>query len=170
MSRFKFFTQNKISLPWYNGDLYQPDILPIDYRGPQHPAIDPVHNNRFVVYFPEEFGINPNWVTSVSNLNCTINSNEIGLNIVSWEPLLITFHDIITQSISQLLLGISQNFEQYTHFELRILKINSFGDVIENIIVNVAGISAMNFGGYSYDSDELNKIEMELTINSISII
>lgn len=149
---------------------------------------EPKRNNRFVVEFPTEFGIESFLVQSVTRPKLTISQVEIpymntSYNIAgkhSWEDFTITLIDVIgpstTQGVMNMIMHcktqklnfLKEELEGNSDFRNRILftfsikSLDPTGVEVEIWTVDVEELLAVDFGNCNYSDSSLQMITVKL--------
>jgi hypothetical protein len=111
------------------------------------------YKHRFVVKFPEQFGINE-WAIK------TINKPKF--THTQWENIKIEFIDPIGPSTSAGLFNIIEfirlgSCDNAVLFEIKILSLDPAGGISEEWVVYVDRVLTINFGELDYDNDDIQK-------------
>lgn len=114
---------------------------------------EPKKNNRFLVEFPEEFDIK-SW--SIEKINKPKYTDD------KWENIRVDFIDPIGPSTSQRLFEIvnflkKNNGGDKNLFEVNIKSLDQKGVVVEEWVIYVEKVIAINFGDLEYSSYEIQK-------------
>lgn len=125
--------------------------------------IEPKLNNRYVVEFPSELGLEPYLVQRITNpkyYDC------------SWENIIIEFIDTIPISVSKILYGLidynTKTKNEKINFNIKIKITDPIGDVIETWLIEVAEIVAIDFGTMTYSDNHV--LKPSLTIKPFNCI
>lgn len=125
--------------------------------------VEPKRTHRFIVTFPEKFGI-PAFVVQKIDKPKFVDGK--------WQNIGVEFIDLVSPSISQKLFALTnpKNYmiqidernwiEKITHqpiFEFLIESLDPTGVVIEKWTIAVQKVISLDFGGYDYGSDDLGK-------------
>lgn len=122
-------------------------------------AYEPIRTNRFVVEFPEVFGID---IASVRKTTMPSWSLESG-----WDDIHVTFYEFISPSISQILFHNLVALEDMRQFDMSISMLDPTGVVIRKWTINVGNVISIDFGGISNYGDEgIGEIILKLRINT----
>lgn len=139
---------------------------------------EPKRNNRFIVRFPSEFGIEPLTVQKINRPKINFKPKE--LNIMNqtqfissnfeWSNFEIELIDFIGPSTSSgvyNLIDFCQDHIKYNViedflFSFSIEALDPVGVVIEKWIIYVKELLEVDFGNYDYSDDSLQKIKITL--------
>ena len=125
-------------------------------------SLEPKKNDRFVVNFPEEFGISAWTVRSVTSIKYYPKSKK-------WDPMEIVFYDPIGPSTSQVLHGLMKENKSFIEdFSFSIEMLDPTGKDIEKWTIHVPGVDSVSFGKHDYASSEFKTPSM--IVNPISCI
>ena len=141
---------------------------------------EPKRQNRFILRFPSDLGINEWFVESTARPNITIKSTEIPfLNTKTyvagqfeWAEIPVTFRDPIGPSASQALMewvrlcaesvtgrmGYAAGYKKNIDLEL----LDPTGVVVEKWILEGAWLSSVDFGSLGYSTDGIAEINATL--------
>lgn len=123
---------------------------------------EPMRQNRYLVRFPEEFGISEYFVKSTSRP--TIRRTNVGM--LEWDDIEFKFHDPITPSVQQILFNfINGDNGFHNRLEIKIQMLDPTGVVVSEWVV-YGFIKEIDFGELSYDSDELSQCRMVFGIDN----
>lgn len=114
---------------------------------------EPKRNNRFIVEFPEIFGIEKNSITKVNKPKFTDNK---------WEDIRVDFVDLIGPSTSQSLYKIidfinKNDDDNKKLFGFIIASLDPTGMVVETWRIDVEKVLTINFGELDYSDTETQK-------------
>lgn len=129
------------------------------------PEYEPKFQNRFLLIFPPELGINSCFVYPTSRPSFRINHDfgdpfRGGVVRYEWDDITIKLRDPIDPPIAQNIYEvlINQNrIETTLRYKLQLL--GPAEDIVEQWVIT-GQIISVNFGELSYDSDELSDIEI----------
>lgn len=141
---------------------------------------EPLRNNRFMVKFPSELGIQT-WYVSTSNMP-SINQNPVEipfyntstwvLGRYTWDDLNITFRNFIGPSTSQALMNwIRLGTESVTGRQgyaagykrnITIDMLDPTGVSVQKWVIVNAFVSTANFGNVDHSDDAINTIETSI--------
>jgi hypothetical protein len=149
---------------------------------------EPKRQNRFILRFPSNLGINEWYVTSTSRPSAKIKSVEIPFLNTStyvagrfdWEEIKVTFKDPIGPSASQALMewfrlhaesvtgrmGYAAGYKRDIDLEM----LDPTGVVVEKWILEGTFITSLNFGDLDYSRDELVNIQCSLRMDRCILI
>jgi hypothetical protein len=149
---------------------------------------EPKRQNRFILRFPSNLGINEWYVTSTSRPSAKIKSVEIPFLNTStyvagrfdWEEIKVTFKDPIGPSASQALMewfrlhaesvtgrmGYAAGYKRDIDLEM----LDPTGVVVEKWILEGTFITSLNFGDLDYSRDELVNITCSLRMDRCILI
>ena len=149
---------------------------------------EPKRQNRFILRFPSNLGINEWYVTSTSRPSAKIKSVEIPFLNTStyvagrfdWEEIKVTFKDPIGPSASQALMewfrlhaesvtgrmGYAAGYKRDIDLEM----LDPTGVVVEKWILEGTFISSLNFGDLDYSRDELVNITCSLRMDRCILV
>jgi hypothetical protein len=141
---------------------------------------EPKRQNRFIVRFPNELGINEWFVETASRPKITIGAKEIEFLNTStfvsgrfkWDPMTIKFRDPIGPSAAQALMewvrlhaesvtgrmGYASGYKKNLDLEM----LDPTGVVVEKWIMQGCLITGADFGALSYASDALAEISVTI--------
>ena len=134
--------------------------------------LDVKTNNRFLVIFPEEFGVKPFYVKSIKRpkmvakhkkmfgILCYVNSEV--------SPVEVEMIDLIDDN--KLNVKINDIFQSNKFFEFKIQILTPHGLVTEEMIFKHCFISEIMFSPLSYSDDSLSTITLKINPRSYSII
>jgi hypothetical protein len=110
-------------------------------------------NNRFLVEFPEQFGVQHLFIQKINKPKFTDGE---------WENIKIEFIDPIEPSISQSLFKIVEFLKtdvnnSKTLFVFRIKALDAIGIEIEEWVVDVEKVLTINFGEFDYGDDRIQQ-------------
>lgn len=150
----------------------------VDMLRPVPIDLEPKRKNRWVLEFPTEMGISEWMVQSSSRPSMTINDIEIQYMNVStwvagrsvWEPIDITFIDVIGPSVSQSVMkwirmcvehstgrmGYATNYKK----TLVLKMLDPAGIPVEKWTLNGAFVTSANFGDLDMSTDDLADISI----------
>jgi hypothetical protein len=149
---------------------------------------EPKRQNRFILRFPSNLGINEWYVTSTSRPSAKIKSVEIPFLNTStyvagrfdWDEIKVTFKDPIGPSASQALMewfrlhaesvtgrmGYAAGYKRDIDLEM----LDPTGVVVEKWILEGTFITNLNFGDLDYSRDELVNITCSLRMDRCILI
>jgi hypothetical protein len=149
---------------------------------------EPKRQNRFILRFPSNLGINEWYVTSTSRPSVKIKPVEIPFLNTStyvagrfdWEEMKVTFKDPIGPSASQALMewfrlhaesvtgrmGYAAGYKRDIDLEM----LDPTGVVVEKWILEGTFITSLNFGDLDYSRDELVNIQCSLRMDRCILI
>jgi hypothetical protein len=142
---------------------------------------EPLRQNRFLLRFPSDLGIQEWWVKSASRPKIKLTSKEIAFLNTStyvagrytWDAIQITLRDTIGPSTSQAIMewvrlhaesvtgrmGYAAGYKRNCELEM----LDPTGVVVQKwILVNCMIGSDVGFGDLAYDQDELAEITLSL--------
>jgi len=144
------------------------------------PTYEPKRNNRFILRFPSELGINEWFVESAARPHITIQSTEIQFLNTStyvagrftWGEINVTFRDPIGPSASQALMewvrlcaesvtgrmGYAVGYKRNVDLEM----LDPTGVVVEKWILEGTWLKDVNFNSLSYGDDKVSTITAQL--------
>lgn len=119
---------------------------------------EPKKNNRFLVEFPERFGIHPHSIKKISKPKFTDGK---------WENIRVDFIDFIGPSTSQKLFNIVEflkknESEDKKLFDIKIKSLDPIDVVVEEWLVLVEKVLTINFGELNYGDDGMQQIYLIL--------
>jgi len=141
---------------------------------------EPLKNNRFIVRFPSDMGIQSWWVASSGLPSVNQNSVEIPfmntstyvLGRVTWEKIDVTFRNLIGPSTAQALMEwIRLGYEEVTgrmgyaagyKRDISIELLDPTGVSVQKWILKNAFVTTTSFGALKYDDDAINEITCSL--------
>jgi hypothetical protein len=149
---------------------------------------EPKRQNRFILRFPSNLGINEWYVTSTSRPSAKIKSVEIPFLNTStyvagrfdWDEIKVTFKDPIGPSASQALMewfrlhaesvtgrmGYAAGYKRDIDLEM----LDPTGVVVEKWILEGTFITNLNFGDLDYSRDELVNITCSLRMDRCILV
>jgi hypothetical protein len=149
---------------------------------------EPKRQNRFILRFPSNLGINEWYVTSTSRPSAKIKSVEIPFLNTStyvagrfdWDEIKVTFKDPIGPSASQALMewfrlhaesvtgrmGYAAGYKRDIDLEM----LDPTGVVVEKWILEGTFITNLNFGDLDYSRDELVNIQCSLRMDRCILV
>lgn len=149
---------------------------------------EPKRQNRFILRFPSNLGINEWYVTSTSRPSAKIKAVEIPFLNTStyvagrfdWEEIKVTFKDPIGPSASQALMewfrlhaesvtgrmGYAAGYKRDIDLEM----LDPTGVVVEKWILEGTFITNLNFGDLDYSRDELVNITCGLRMDRCILV
>ena len=137
-----------------------PGIVPRHFNMPI--AYEPMRQNRYLVYFPEEYEIQPWMVKSTSRP--TVRRTNVGL--MEWDDIEFKFYDPIGPSTQQLLYNLVRGDNGFhNRIEIKIQMIDPVGMVVSEWIV-YGFIKEINFGELNYMSDEMTETTLVFGIDN----
>jgi len=128
------------------------------------PVYEPKRQNRFLVSFPKNFGIEPWYVRSVTRPRYTFSIKGKG----KWDVMEITFIDPIKPSTSESLFKLTTMVEELKKsqkvglplFTFDISTLDPTGVVVENWTIDVRSIVYIDFGMSNYENDDVQTPKM----------
>lgn len=149
---------------------------------------EPKRNNRFVVEFPEEFGIESYVVQSITRPKLNINQVEIPYMNTTyntpgkyfWEDFEITFIDIIGPSTTRGIMNMiaycqkqkayflkrelegEESLKSKVLFTFQLKSLNPVGEEIEQWTIEVQELMYVDFGRNDYSDDNMQTIIIKL--------
>lgn len=123
---------------------------------------EPLCTNRFLVCLPEILEINDYCVQTVTLPKCKIHDN-----VINWEPIIITFLDVIGEEICKKIKNWITSGNEKQVFYIKELDASE-ATVTTWKILNCRAIS-IDFGTSSYDYGLLKKIHVTIEYNDIEI-
>lgn len=130
---------------------------------------EPKRNNRFIVEFPEEFGIQPFVIQSVTKPKLIIDK---------WQEITITMIDIIGPSTTTGVLNMvthcqskSKSFFKKTNlFTFYITSLDPTGVEIETWSIDVKKLLSVDFGKIHYGDDGIQMVTIKLQPKACKIL
>lgn len=169
-------SSNATIIPLYDPYTGDPNLEYENLTGKINPLLDrpteflfnsnefePKKSNRFILKFPNEFNI-PEWAV----VQCSLPSMNITNELIFWNEIEMELYDPIKPSISKAIMKILED-RKYLNFELMIKLLDPTGVVIETWMIKEAAITAVNFGSLSFYSDNIGKIHLKITSESIEL-
>jgi hypothetical protein len=111
---------------------------------------EPIHQSRFIIRFPKEFGIKEYLVQKMSPLKYNF--------ATGWEDITISMIDIIAEKITKCF---SENIIKTIEGRITLEKLDPTGVCVEKIHIDSKFID-VDFGKFNYASDKLNKIVVKI--------
>lgn len=165
---FKFLQRNTY-FEWPTRRLVTPQMLPLCDEDRMRPGViyEPIYSGKFVAYFPQEFGIESRWVTFVSDIHGNIINGYY-----NYRQITVIFKSTINDTLSRVLFDISENLSNHIDFTLKIEQLNSNGEDIGGILIDVSNIERINSirSDHTNDTEETITIEMQLNIENVAFI
>ena len=138
---------------------------------PTKEFLDVKTNNRFLVVFPEEFGIKAFYVKSIERPRMISKRKKIfGIEYtdrVEISPIQIEMIDLIDDT--KLNVKVNEIFQSKNFFDVRIEIVNPKGLVVEEMNLLRCHISEIMFSPLSYNDDSLSTTTIKLNPNSYTI-
>jgi hypothetical protein len=138
---------------------------------PTKEFLDVKTNNRFLVVFPEEFGINEFYVKSIERPIMIIKRKKIfGIEYtdrVEISPIQIEMTDLIDDT--KLNIKVNEIFQSKNFFDVKIEIVNPIGLVVEEMNLLRCYISEIMFSPLSYSDDNLSTTTIKLNPSAYSI-
>lgn len=136
-------------------------------------AFEPKKNNRFIIGFPESFGIS-SWVIQLSSRpSMKIHEKKfLGFSYskkLKWEPIRIEMLDPIGPSTTQRLMSLINN-NILTKFDFKLEMLDPTGVSVEEWKVNGCEIKSIDFGDLGYDNDGMTRCVMVVQPTSVELI
>lgn len=141
---------------------------------------EPLRQNRFILRFPDELGIQEWWVSTTSRPKYTsseveipfLNTSTFVIGKFQWESISVTFRDPIGPSATQALMewirlhsesvtgrqGYAAGYKKDVELEM----LDPTGVVIEKWIMQGTMITSANFGDLDYSSSDIADISVTL--------
>lgn len=139
---------------------------------PTKEYLDIKTNNRFLVIFPEEFGITPIHVKSVNRPSFRIyDKTFMGVKYgtrAEITPVVVELIDLIDENY-KLNVKLNEILNERKPFNLIIQTVNPKGLVIEEMRLTGCYIAEMNFSPLSYDNDNLSVTTVTIQPKDYSI-
>ena len=136
-------------------------------------TIEPKMNNRFIVEFPKDIGIEK-WVVS------KIFRPEYDFKKSKWGDIHIEFLDPICPSTSQKLFDLIPKddilkrfinfFKCKPIFTFEVTSLDPIGVVVEKWVIEVSKIKTINFGYGEYGSNEVQRLSMVIKPYSCKLL
>ena len=120
-------------------------------------VIEPIHQNLWLLSFPNELDIPEYCVSKVSALKYS--------NTNGWKKITITINDLIGVNATKKLI---EKF-LYVPLKVELKKLNPTGVCVETINIFSKKIN-INFGEFDYASDNLSKIKIKLTPTKVLVL
>lgn len=144
-------------------------LIKTEYHNePTKEFLDVKTNNRFLVVFPDKFGITPIFVKSVTRPSLVIKRKIIG-HRVDISPVVIELIDLIQENI-KINVELNEILKEHKRFNLTIQTVNPKGLVIEEMKLSDCYISELNFSPLSYDDDSLSVTTITIIPNDFTIV
>lgn len=157
----------KIAKSWFIENIGD-DIVNLHWFKPKYQThFEFKSNQRFILRFPEEFGLNEFMVKSTSRPKMSMMENGYPIRRLEWEDIEIIFHDLITPSTSQRMIEIIEN--QRHNFTYSLQMLGPVGDVVEQWDI-IGFISSIDFGVLDYSSNNLAEIKMTFKPNQCVLV
>lgn len=118
-------------------------------------AYEPKRKNRWVVTFPEEFGIESWCVQSTDRPTLEIINDEIEINEINF-----IFVDPIGPSVTERLYNLLTNGYNKKEFEYILEMVDPTGISVEKWTISGCKILKINFGHLDYSNSEIMTCEM----------
>lgn len=134
---------------------------------PTKEFVDVKTNNRFLVLFPEKFGINPTYVKSITRPSLVIKRKLIGRKL-EISPIVIELIDLIKEEF-KLNVKLNEILKEDKRFNLTIQTVNPKGLVIEEMELSDCYTSELNFSPLSYSDDNLSVTTITIKPNDYTI-
>jgi hypothetical protein len=144
---------------------------------------EPKRQNRFILRFPSNLGINEWFVESAARPHIKINSTEIQFLNTStyvagrftWDPITVKFRDPIGPSASQALMewvrlcaesvtgrmGYAAGYKKNVDLDM----LDPTGVVVEKWILQGTFLTGLNFGDLDYSRDDIATIQASLRMD-----
>jgi hypothetical protein len=126
--------------------------------------IEPLMQNRFVLAFPPEFGIDSYYIREVSGLSCTIQNNQR-----IWDDIEISMIDPVNPFLSQTLMNLVNGDNLYQRFQMILQKLDPTGEVVCEYQI-YGGVRNIHFGYLSYTSSDLSSLTLTIRIDHAELI
>lgn len=124
------------------------------------PPFEPMRQNRFLITFPENFGIPPSYlVRSASRLSCSINNG-----VMRWDDMEIKFADPINPSIQHIFFDMIRDHTIVNVMDIKIQMLDPVGSIVSEWVVN-GFISEVNFGEVDYSNDSITEVGITIVVN-----
>lgn len=128
--------------------------------------LDVKTNNRFLVLFPDNFGVTPIHVKSVTRPSLVMKRKLIGSKI-EISPVVVELIDLIQENF-KLNVKLNEILKEVKKFNLTIQTVNPKGLVIEEMKLSDCFISEINFSPLSYDDDNLSVTTITVNPNDFT--
>jgi hypothetical protein len=135
---------------------------------PTKEFVDVKTNNRFLVLFPDNFGVTPIHVKSVTRPSLVIKRKLIGCKL-EISPVVVELIDLIKEEF-KLNVKLNDILKEHKRFNLTIQTVNPKGLVIEEMKLSDCFISELNFSPLSYSDDNLSVTTITITPNDFTIV
>lgn len=143
-------------------------LIKTEYHNkPTKEFVDFKTNNRFLVLFPEKFGITPTYVKSVTRPSLVIKKEIIGSKL-EISPVVVELVDLIKEDF-KLNVKLNDILKEFKRFNLTIQIVNPKGLVIEEMMLSDCYISELNFSPLSYSDDNLSVTTITIKPNDFTI-
>jgi hypothetical protein len=143
-------------------------LIKTEYHNkPTKEFVDFKTNNRFLVLFPEKFGITPTYVKSVTRPSLVIKKGIIGRKL-EISPIVIELIDLIKEEF-KLNVKLNEILKEHKRFNLTIQTVNPKELVIEEMELSDCYISELNFSPLSYSDDNLSVTTITIKPNDFTI-
>lgn len=131
----------------------------------KQPLYEPKRNNRFIVTFPEEFGIKNFVVKSLNRPTCHILEDYS----ISWNNISFVFYDPISPSTTQVLMENVRTKKIFQTINVLLEILDPVGIVVEKW--NIKGkFKYFNFGELDYENDGLITILADFEVLEVDNI
>jgi hypothetical protein len=130
--------------------------------------LDVKTNNRFLVLFPDNFGVTPIHVKSVTRPSLVMKRKLIGSKI-EISPVVVELIDLIQENF-KLNVKLNDILKEHKRFNLTIQTVNPKGLVIEEMKLSDCFISELNFSPLSYSDDNLSVTTITIIPNDFTIV
>jgi hypothetical protein len=149
---------------------------------------EPKRQNRFIMRFPSDLGINEWFVETASRPNININKTEIQFLNTStyvagrftWQPITVKFRDPIGPSAAQALMewvrlcaesvtgrmGYAAGYKRPVDLEM----LDPTGVVVEKWILEGCFLTSVNFDSLSYSQDSLASITASIQMDRCILV
>ncbi len=118
---------------------------------------EPKQSNRWLVKFPEEFGIEKWMIKHVTPVVFDVEKKE-------WDDITITLWDAIPNSSSKALSDLIQK-GRYHNFLLQMTMLGPIGDDVEDFYFEGCNIKTINFGETDYQKQKFKLITLVIKYN-----
>lgn len=166
IKKLKLFTP-VINLPLQTIHIVGGTLIPDDIWLPS-PDPEPFREDRFLVEFPSELGINPNYVRSVTMPASVIEDN---FRRLTWEPVTIVFYNYTEYNMANTFHNLMiDNGPRPQRFNFNIAQLNAIGDVISRWHLRDCFITSVDFGYLDYASEDIQKLTVTIQPSYCSLI
>jgi len=131
---------------------------------------EPKRNNRWLITFPADLGIQQWWLASASRPSYQIKRYSVfGKTLWTkhvYDDLVLVIRDLIGPSASDV---IYKMIEIDKPIDIILEMLDPTGVVIEKWLISNCRINKVNFGGLSYDDDSITNITLTLSVGGVKL-